>query len=420
MKAKIPWWFLAPETISGPVYSLFPAGVREGCSIVTRVSWVSSVRQDQGCACARRSANRGRAPPPEHQRLASPARASAQPDQRRGVSRDAHAQLAALGPQPLAGPWMKLSIAPHCGSLERDPGLAVDRRTLKALDSSPLESTGCLGKGNLDVAYILVEDGYQTPPAIPTRRIGRKVRALCLKRCPMQGALRKLLRQHQSVVLRSHHKAASDRTHDRRIITVRAPMQVDSHAAHGRHLQAEVSRPQRGCKRIADPRFSCVEARISLGHAKRQASGLGRVQRLPAGAIERSAWMQKQVDIHPWIGRRTLGVVVARYQHDLFRNVLRKLLHPLLVGGRIRSGHRNLRELLMKRSTERLPPGQELVAGPGLVPLMAMLKEIGLVAELHAHQLAPERLGHKAALGERLLRRASAKVQAIDAAPAGG
>src|ERR1035437_4582785 len=50
---------------------------------------------------------------------------------------------------------------------------------------------------------------------------------------------------------------------------------------------------------------------------------------------------------------------------------------------------------------------------------IAMLKEIGLVAELHAHHLAPERLGPKAALGERLLRRASAKVQAIDAAPAG-
>ena len=73
----------------------------------------------------------------------------------------------------------------------------------------------------------------------------------------------------------------------------------------------------------------------------------------------------------------------------------------------------------MKRSPKHLPPGKELVVGPGLVPLIAMLEKIGLVAELHTHQLRPKRLGHKAALGKRLLRRASAKVQAIDAAPAG-
>ena len=73
----------------------------------------------------------------------------------------------------------------------------------------------------------------------------------------------------------------------------------------------------------------------------------------------------------------------------------------------------------MKCSPERLPTCQVLIVGPWLVPLIAMLEEIGLVAELDAYQLIAERLGYKAALGERLLQRASAKVQAIDTAPAG-
>ena len=73
----------------------------------------------------------------------------------------------------------------------------------------------------------------------------------------------------------------------------------------------------------------------------------------------------------------------------------------------------------MKRSPKRLPPGKELVVGPGPIPLIAMFEEIGLVAELHTHQLRSKRPCHKATFGKRLLRRASAEVQAIDTAPAG-
>src|ERR1039458_677355 len=138
---------------------------------------------------------------------------------------------------------MKLSIASYRRSLERDPELTVDRRSLKALDRSPLETTDRISKSNLDVACILVKDDHQTRRAILACRIGSKVRALCLKRRPVQCAPRKLLRQHQSVERRPHLKATSDRARYRRIKAVPAPMQVYSHTAHGRELQAEVSRP---------------------------------------------------------------------------------------------------------------------------------------------------------------------------------
>ena len=129
--------------------------------------------------------------------------------------------------------------------------------------------------------------------------------------------------------------------------------------------------------------------------------------------------MQKQIDIHPRIAGRTLGVVVARRQYNLFRNILRELLHPIRIPGRVRSGDRHLGQLFLKLGPKRLPLGEELVVGPGLVPLIAMFEEIGLVAKLNTHQFRSKRPGHKATFGKRLLQRASAKVQAIDAAPAG-
>ena len=48
-----------------------------------------------------------------------------------------------------------------------------------------------------------------------------------------------------------------------------------------------------------------------------------------------------------------------------------------------------------------------------------MPEEIRFVSELHCDQLPSQRLGHISTFGKRLLQRASAKVQAIDASPAG-
>src|ERR1019366_1500856 len=155
---------------------------------------------------------------------------SSQPNQRSGGTWNVNAQPASMSPKPLAGPSMNLPIASYLRSIERDPELAVDCRSLKPLDSGPFETTSSLGKRYLDVASIFVEDDHQIRRAVLARGIGREVGALRLKYRPMQYAPHKLLRPHQPIELWPHHKAASDRAHNRRIKAVRAPMQVYSHA----------------------------------------------------------------------------------------------------------------------------------------------------------------------------------------------
>ena len=74
-------------------------------------------------------------------------------------------------------------------------------------DCNSLEIICSFDKDDLDIAHILVEDGYQATLTTLARRIGGKICALCLKRYPMHGVPRKLLRQHKSVVLWPHYKA---------------------------------------------------------------------------------------------------------------------------------------------------------------------------------------------------------------------
>ena len=138
---------------------------------------------------------------------------------------------------------MKPSIATYRRSFEQDPELTIDCRSFKPSDCSSLEIVNRFGKDNLDIARILVEDGYQTIPVTPARRVSGKICAVCLKSSPMQGMPCKLLHEHKSVVLRPRHKAACNGAHYRRIKTVRASMQVDSNTTQRRHLQTEISRP---------------------------------------------------------------------------------------------------------------------------------------------------------------------------------
>src|ERR1035437_7173538 len=98
-----------------------------------------------------------------------------------------------MSPKPLAGPSMNQPIASYLRSIERDPELAVDCRSLKPLDSGPFETTSSLGKRYLDVASIFVEDDHQIRRAVLARGIGREVGALRLKYRPMQRAPHKLL-----------------------------------------------------------------------------------------------------------------------------------------------------------------------------------------------------------------------------------
>jgi hypothetical protein len=65
-----------------------------------------------------------------------------------------NAQPAFMSPKPLAGLSMNLPIASYLRSIERDPELAVDCRSLKPLYRGPLETTGRLSKRYLDVASI--------------------------------------------------------------------------------------------------------------------------------------------------------------------------------------------------------------------------------------------------------------------------
>ncbi len=130
--------------------------------------------------------------------------------------------------------------------------------------------------------------------------------------------------------------------------------------------------------------------------------------------------MKKHVNGHLRIGGWTEGIVVAGCEHDLLRNFLEEPLYPLLVGGGVGPRNSNQGKPFMKRRAKRLPLGEVFVEGPGLIPLIAVFEEVRFVAELHADQLRPQGFCHKRTFSQGLFNGASAKVQAIDAAPAGG
>src|ERR1017187_9841553 len=122
-----------------------------------------------------------------------------------------------MSPKSLAGPRMNLPIASYLRSIERDPELAVNRRSAKPLHSSPVQTARRLRKSYLNLAGVLIEDNSESGDVISCR-VTREVCPLRIESRAMQCTSRKLLRQHESIKLGSHHKAASDGAHNRRII----------------------------------------------------------------------------------------------------------------------------------------------------------------------------------------------------------
>ena len=127
--------------------------------------------------------------------------------------------------------------------------------------------------------------------------------------------------------------------------------------------------------------------------------------------------MEKILERHLRIGRRTLGVVVRREELDV-RMLLSHHRHPAVPFlGDVRSRKTRGRHRLLHRSLKGLPTVPIVVEGPVLLGA-GVVVVIRLVADLEADKFRAQRLRNISCLGRGVLRRAVPQVQSVDDTPA--